>query len=323
MPSRYVASLRGMPPTKALPLFAQLKTVVSRPILRNSFACMCLAGIGDVIAQRFELFQRRVGKAKDDSDKSDYELLDFQRAAALASYGLAVAGPLYSLWYPFLDDFCHPLTMTKYGVWAAPMIKVMIEMTFLEPVILALFFGYMNVIEGGTVETYTTKMSSEFLPTYKTSLTVWPPFMLLSFRFVPVQGQTIAMNLAMVFWDAFLSYQNSQTTRLHGGTVVPVIVVDAPASSPFLRMSAPPEYLQAERLDRTFRADATLEQQWPNNGETADALGSVSIISSFDDDEEQIDGVTADEGDTSGSDDHEASYEGMETYDSSVEEDRV
>jgi hypothetical protein len=236
---------------------------------------------------------------------------------------LAVAGPLYSLWYPFLDDFCHPLTMTKYGVWAAPMIKVMIEMTFLEPVILALFFGYMNVIEGGTVDTYTTKMSSEFLPTYKTSLTVWPPFMLLSFRFVPVQGQTIAMNLAMVFWDAFLSYQNSHTTGTgsHSGQVLPVIVVDAPASSPFLRISAPPEYLQAERLDRTFTSDATLERQRPYTEETEDARGS--IISSFDDYEEQIDGVNADIWDTNDDDDQEVSYEDTKTYDLSVEQDRL
>lgn len=170
--------------------------------------------------------------------------MDVYRTVTLASFGLLIAGPLYSMWYPFLDGVCHPWSLTKYGVWATPVVKMIIEMTFLEPVFLSLFFGFMNLAEGGNIQSFQQKMSSEFLPTYKTSLTVWPPYMLLSFRFVPVGAQTIAMNLAMAFWDAFLSYQNSRTTSIiiSDGLVpiephldaMPTLVVPSPVL-PFLR----------------------------------------------------------------------------------------
>ena len=194
----------------------------SKPIIRNSLACMCLSAIGDILAQRFELLQNaKARKARHNAIKTtnnandqELELLNLNRTLTLASFGLIVAGPLYSMWYPFLEGLCHPWSLSKYGLWATPIAKMMIEMTFLEPLFLSLFFGYMTLAEGGTVEMYQHKMASEFLPTYKTSLAVWPPYMLVSFRFVPVAAQTIAMNLAMAFWDAFLSYQNARTMML-------------------------------------------------------------------------------------------------------------
>jgi Mpv17 / PMP22 family len=185
----------------------------SKPILRDSLACMCLSGIGDVLAQRFELFQHRTdAKQMTASGKpmSDYELLDFRRASSLASFGLLIAGPLYSHWFPFLDGLCSSWPLAKYGVWAAPTLKMLLEMTFLEPVILSVFFGYMNVAEGGTLETYKHKMREEFVLTYTASLAVWPPVMVLSFRFIPVAAQTVCMSLAEIFFDAFLSYRNAK-----------------------------------------------------------------------------------------------------------------
>jgi Mpv17 / PMP22 family len=249
-PSRnpYLTSLRGTTgkaTASSVTLLVRMGNLIrSRPLLRNSLACMCLSAIGDLLAQRFELFQQRTKHSAKEENKSEFDLMDVYRTVTLASFGLLIAGPLYSMWYPFLDGVCHPWSLTKYGVWATPVVKMIIEMTFLEPVFLSLFFGFMNLAEGGNIQSFQQKMSSEFLPTYKTSLTVWPPYMLLSFRFVPVGAQTIAMNLAMAFWDAFLSYQNSRTTSIiiSDGLVpiephldaMPTLVVPSPVL-PFLR----------------------------------------------------------------------------------------
>lgn len=306
-PSRnpYLTSLRGTTgkaTASSVTLLVRIGTLIrSRPLLRNSLACMCLSAIGDLLAQRFELFQRNTKHSLKQEHKSEFDLMDTYRTVTLGSFGLLIAGPLYSMWYPFLDGVCHPWSLTKYGLWATPVVKMIIEMTFLEPVFLSLFFGYMNMAEGGNMQSYQQKMSSEFLPTYKTSLTVWPPYMLLSFRFVPVGAQTIAMNLAMAFWDAFLSYQNSRTTSIiiSDGLVpiaphldvIPTLVVSSPVS-PFLRgaIQEEPKTLlltPEETLSPTFAKLSTLA---PMNQLAQDLPETVTVLNSSIPDDDNDDG---------------------------------
>jgi hypothetical protein len=200
--------------TALLLLSRMMHVIQSTPILSNSLLCMCLSGIGDVFAQRFEHYEEEASKRNNEQALHPHNLppIDVRRAATLASFGLLVVGPLLSTWYPFLHDVSDPWPLAQYGIWARPLVKVCLELVFLEPVFLCCFFGYMNFIKGGTIQTFRTKLRREFLKTYKCSLAFWPPVMLLSFRFVPVAALPVVVNVANIFWDGFLSYQDSHSS---------------------------------------------------------------------------------------------------------------
>jgi protein Mpv17 len=210
--------------------------VISSGILGNSFVCMLLSASGDVLAQIFEQ------KSKTDFQRKTS--IDLQRSARLAAFGFIIAGPLYSTWYPFLDALCRPWSLANYGVWAPAIVKMVMEMIFLEPIFLISFFGFMNFAQGGgTISSLGQKIRSDFLPTYKTSLIVWPPFMLLCFRFVPLSALFMVVNVANAMWDGYLSYEHSRTAGLLLNDDDPVPAFDEPFSPltiPLLTLETPP-----------------------------------------------------------------------------------
>jgi len=187
-------------------IFGVGQVIWSSPLLTNSLACMWLSSLGDILAQKFEQFEKVASKQPGQATK-----MDTRRAARLAAFGFMVSGPLYSSWYPLLDSLCSPWSLAKYGVWATPIVKMVLELLLIEPIFLCSFFGFMNFAKGGTMQTFLQKIHSEFIPTYKMSLTIWPPIMLLSFRFVPVAALPMVVNAANALWDAYLSYKNSQS----------------------------------------------------------------------------------------------------------------
>jgi hypothetical protein len=182
--------------------------VRSSPVLKNCIMCMWLSAIGDVLAQRLEQLEhsKKCGRKENSIDPG--------RVARLATFGFVVSGPLYSTWYPFLDRLSHAWSLANYGVWTPPIVKMVLEMIFIEPLFLISFFGFMHFVgTRNTLQSFTRKIRAEFVPTYKTSLTVWPPFMLLSFRFVPLSALPSLVNVANTMWDAYLSYRHSITAN--------------------------------------------------------------------------------------------------------------
>jgi hypothetical protein len=72
-----------------------------------------------------------------------------------------------------------------------------------------MFYGYMNICEGGDYEKFKNKLKSEFLTSWFTSLTVWPIVLLGTFRYVPLYTQAPVINACCIVWDGFLSHRNS------------------------------------------------------------------------------------------------------------------
>lgn len=188
-------------------------TVRTSPVLKNCIMCMWLSAIGDVLAQRFEQLER--SKMYGETTKGN--ALDPGRVLRLATFGFVVSGPLYSTWYPFLDRLSNAWSLANYGVWTPPIVKMVLEMIFIEPLFLISFFGFMHFVgtRNNTIQSFARKIRTEFVPTYKASLTVWPPFMLLSFRFVPLSSLPALVNVANTMWDGYLSYRHSITATNH------------------------------------------------------------------------------------------------------------
>ena len=136
--------------------------------------------------------------------------LDLSRTAQCAGYGAFVTGPIFALWYPYMDRVCTRYKLAlKYGPWAAPIAKVAADEFLMDPPCLVLFYGYMNLCEGGTRTDFVEKVRTQFFPSWCTSLAVWPVVLLGTFRFVPVPAQAPLINACCIVWDAFLSHRNA------------------------------------------------------------------------------------------------------------------
>ena len=171
---------------------------------------------------------------------------DWKRTAKCAGYGAFFTGPLLACWYPFLDRLCiHYRLAARYGVWGAPIAKVVADEFVMDPPCIVTFFGYMAAWEHyeqqpsqppqsqlqsfssqsltsmvqqppstllSWPEIFQSKVQHQFFPTWTCSLMVWPPILLGTFRFLPLYAQAPVVNVCCIVWDAFLSYRNSLTS---------------------------------------------------------------------------------------------------------------
>lgn len=109
-----------------------------------------------------------------------------------------------------MERLCSHYQLTaRYGVWAAPVAKVLADEFLMDPPTLVAFYGYMNICEGGTWESFQQKLHQEFLRSWLTSLAVWPVVLLGTFRYLPVYAQAPLINACCIVWDGFLSHRNA------------------------------------------------------------------------------------------------------------------
>jgi hypothetical protein len=200
-----------------------------RPIAANSILCGTLWICGDGLAQWSEkkllldvdcekkdaaaTMTTKPGPSSTKGEKtwflSDFDMI---RTGQCATYGAFVTGPLIAIWYPFL----HRLTqrsnpLSRYSVWGGPIFKVFVDEFVMDPPQLVIFYGYMNICEGGTVETFQHKLRDEFMTSWLTSLAVWPVVLLGTFRYVPIYAQAPLINFCAIVWDGFLSHRNASS----------------------------------------------------------------------------------------------------------------
>jgi hypothetical protein len=91
----------------------------------------------------------------------------------------------------------------------------------MEPPSLLIFYGYMNIFEGGTMASFLQKLNQEFFNSWITSMTYWPPVSLLSFRFLPVYWQAPIINMCCIIWDGYLSHRNTVAQSNHHASIQP------------------------------------------------------------------------------------------------------
>jgi protein Mpv17 len=205
-------------------LFAKLKHWMEHhPVASNSFLCFNLWIAGDILAQysehkllhndhqdEIETIREQHTQKISTENTTTPAPIDYTRTVQCASYGALVTGPISAVWYPYLDRLCNQYKVAaRFGVWGAPILKVFADEFIMHPPCLLMFYGYMNVCEGGTLETYERKLRSEFLRSWLTSLAVWPVVLLGTFRFLPVYAQAPLINVCCIVWDGFLSNRNA------------------------------------------------------------------------------------------------------------------
>ena len=204
------------------------------PIAANSVLCFHLWVAGDALAQYSEhkihtsntnssdpsLSSQSESKSdhspnpstsNSSSSSLSFHYYDPMRTLQCASYGALVTGPILATWYPYLETLCSRYNITaRYGVWGAPILKVLADEFIMDPPTLVLFFSYMNFCEnGGQWSTLQHKLRHEFWTAWCTSLVAWPPILLGAFRFLPTYAQAPVINACCIVWDGFLSHRNA------------------------------------------------------------------------------------------------------------------
>ncbi|KAL0481351.1 ER membrane protein complex subunit 2 [Acrasis kona] len=167
-------------------LFDRTKSFFSKPIVHDMLISGSLYGVGDLICQTIQ--------------KKNQDEFDLVRTGRMVVYGTFVFGPVGHIWYKWLDSSVKaskPLTVVmKKLAWD--------ELVF-APVCVFGFFVGISLLQGKTSRQSLEKAQSEFLPTYKLDLAVWPAVQFINFLLVPLKYRMALINFVNVFWNAYMS----------------------------------------------------------------------------------------------------------------------
>jgi len=207
--------------------------------------------LGDLVAQ---LLEREKG-----------EPLDYTRMAVFMAYGVAIAGPLYTLWFDRIDKLPYMIYnmkqegrrqhiegIVKYAAERGVIIPAEIaktpelhRVTFIGSKVLAdqlvfssaytcVFFLGVGLISGKTMEDSWGDVRKKFIPTYATDCAVWPLLQMVNFTMVPSQYRVLFVNVANIAWNAFLSYMANASNHhsIHSihNAPAPAIATESPAA---------------------------------------------------------------------------------------------
>lgn len=88
--------------------------------------------------------------------------------------------------------------------------KVAADGLIFGPLDLLIFFSYMGLASGRSVNQVKEDVKRDFLPALIVGGTVWPIVQVANFRFVPVRYQLLYVNLFCLLDSSFLSWIEQQ-----------------------------------------------------------------------------------------------------------------
>ncbi len=180
---------------------------------------------GDIMAQTFEAYQdvklaRKMKVIPSDQDVSIYEQtkyelkkrFDYQRLAAVATFGFCVSGPFGSVWYPTLDKFMRTkLPHFIPGSGKFVLTKVSLEQLIYGPVLTFLFFPVVSFVEGGdSWKTLRQRMKDDFWRTLLVDELAFTLIAPITYKFIPVHFQLIWTSSASAIENMFFSWVQHQ-----------------------------------------------------------------------------------------------------------------
>mmetsp|Transcript_36646 Transcript_36646/g.103437 ORF Transcript_36646/g.103437 Transcript_36646/m.103437 type:complete len:205 (-) Transcript_36646:96-710(-) len=168
------------------------KAMDRHPVKVQMATSAALWAIGDTTAQRVE--------------KS--EKMDWKRTGLTAIYGAGFLGPAGHFWYSGLDKVVGQQVIRNQAASIA--CKVAADSLLFGPVHVAVFFLYMNMVQGSGWDASVNKLRQDFVPTFIAELGFWPIVQSVNFWKVPVEHQLLAVNCACVLESTFLCWARSQ-----------------------------------------------------------------------------------------------------------------
>jgi protein Mpv17 len=143
--------------------------------------------------------------------------MEFQLLSVGLTYGILLALLVYlflslSLWYccryEYLDRFIRRRFQPNTFKFVAS--KVAADGFLFGPLDLLLFFSYVGLGQGRSVEQVKEDVKRDFIPALALGGMIWPAVQIANFRFIPVRYQLLYVNLFCLLDSCFLSWIGQQ-----------------------------------------------------------------------------------------------------------------
>lgn len=131
----------------------------AQPLLTKALTSLTGFTAGDVLAQSFI-----------EKDGKDFDIM---RTVRMGSFGFLLHGTTGHYFYGMLDS---KMPGTKPVTVAT---KVAIDQTIWNPIFGCMFFGYLNLMEGKSFDTYVNKLKSDLKTAVMGSWAVWVSFLII------------------------------------------------------------------------------------------------------------------------------------------------
>jgi len=162
------------------------KLLEAQPLFTKALTSFTGFTVGDILAQKFV--------------NDDNKPFDLMRTVRLGSFGFLIHGTTGHYFYGFLDS---KLPGTKPMTVAT---KVAIDQTIWNPIFGCMFFGYLNLMEGKSLEDLKNKLSADLKTAVMGSWAVWVPAHTINFAFVPTSQRLLYINSIQIGYNVFLSF---------------------------------------------------------------------------------------------------------------------
>lgn len=170
------------------------KLLDAQPLLTKALTSLTGFTVGDVLAQCFI--------------EQDGKPYDPMRTFRMGSFGFLLHGTTGHYFYGFLDSRLpgtKPITVAT---------KVAIDQTLWNPIFGLMFFGYLNFMEGKSMDDYVNKIKSDLKTAVMGSWVVWVPAHTINFAFVPPSQRLLYINTIQIGYNVFLSFLGNRQVEV-------------------------------------------------------------------------------------------------------------
>jgi protein Mpv17 len=130
--------------------------------------------------------------------------IQWKRLATLSFFGFIYHGPSGHYFYNWLDKQIP-------GTDAVPVFtKVAVDQIIWCPIFMSVFFTYLGLVNGDSLNTIGNKIKNDLLTACQGSWKVWPIVHLINFKFVPNKWRIPYINAVQIAFNMFLSLLGSK-----------------------------------------------------------------------------------------------------------------
>lgn len=164
-----------------------------KPVFKAALTSASVMAVGDALCQTI-----RCRAANQDIS------INIKQTARFGLIGLTLHGPYFYHSFRLLDKALGPSVSLLQAAK-----KTALGQVTVFPVYVAAFFTYMGLLEGLSLEECKQKVLKAAPPTLVSGTGFWVPVNICNFLFIKPAGRVLYVNAAGLFWNAWLSYENS------------------------------------------------------------------------------------------------------------------
>jgi len=183
-----------------------------RPIARAAITSGSIMACSDALCQTIiskSAASRDAASKLKSSRQSEPFKLDIGQSARFGLVGLTLHGPWFYYGFRWLDNTFGTTTTLKTAVT-----KTLAGQVLLFPAYIVGFYTYLGFLEGLKSNEIGDKLRATVPATFVTGSVFWPLANVFNFMFIKPSGRVVYVNIAGLFWNSYLSWENSTKGRV-------------------------------------------------------------------------------------------------------------